>query len=548
MCFLHRSIYYLFLCCLLLSSNLSWSHQGEHEEFSGDIQTASLGEVDFPISCGAVVQPKMNHGLALIHHMMYAQAERHFKAVIEQHPDCAMLYWGHAMTRFHPLWPGRPSAENLSAGAMSLQKAMDLQPGQVHEQAYIKAAKAFYDDWEKTSHVERIANWERAQKALYEAIPESVDAAALYALSHLATAPKTDQMFVHQKYAGKLLEQFYKRFPKHPGLIHYTIHAYDNTALAEFAVGVARAYDKIAPDVPHALHMPTHIFIRLGIWRDANSWNIRSAKSALKYPAGDYISHHYLHALDYLVYGYLQLGEVSQAEAVLASVAENEGYQETFVSAYALAAIPARLALEQSKWAEAASLAVRSPTSFPWQKFPEVEAITYFARGLGAARSGDINGAERARVVLDGLYDQVVAANKPYWAVLIDSQRKTVSAWRLYAMGKHQKAIELMRESVKLENSVDKHPVTPGAVLPAQELLADMLVLNSQDREAVEVYTDLLANAPNRFNSLFRAGKAAQKAGELERAKEFYSALLDLVSYRDDNEALVEASDFLKGS
>jgi tetratricopeptide (TPR) repeat protein len=488
----------------------------------------------------------MNRALALLHHMMYAQAQQRFEELISQYPNCAMLYWGHAMTLFYPLWPVTPTDEKMALGSASLAKAESINAISQRERDYIRAAKAFYADWQKESYSDRIAAWEVAQRELYNNYPEDIDAAAFYALSHLAIAAKDDQSFSYQKQAGKLLEKLFQKVPTHPGVIHYTIHAYDNPLLAKRAVKAARAYDQIAPDVPHALHMPTHIFVRLGMWDDANNWNRRSGRSALKYPAGEYISHHYPHALDYLIYGYLQTAENKRAEKVLAAMNQHKGYQPSFVSGYALAAIPARQYLELRQWELAAKLPVQKPEDFPWEKFPELEAISYFAKGLGSARTTNVSDGEEAIRKLDELYRKTVESGKTYWAVLVDAQRKTVSAWLLYSKGQHRSALELMSIAADLEDSVDKHPVTPGAILPARELLGDMHLLVGDYQKAADAYAKALSIGPNRFNSLYGSAKAAQLAGDSAAAKSYYQTLVNITN--DDSTGrreLMEAREFL---
>ncbi len=381
---------FLTICALLLCVNIGIAqHDHSKEDHSMTVDADALGKVNFPVSGSSEVQRPFERGLALLHHMMYAQAEKEFTALANMEPTCAMAHWGIAMTQFHPLWPGGPNEEELKKGWAAVQKAKSLNPQTEREQAFIAAVEAFYQDWKIIGHSERIASWEKTQKKVFQENPDDIDAAALYALSHLATAPKSDKGFIHQKEAGALLDKLFTKNPEHPGVLHYTIHAYDNPMLASRAVAAARAYDKISPDVPHALHMPTHIFVRLGIWPDVVSWNIRSAKAALKYPANGSVSHHYPHAIDYLMYAYLQEANDTRAKDLLDEIGGKENYQKTSVAGYALAAIPARYALERRQWAKAAVLDERSPGAFPWEKFPEVEAITYFARGLGAAQSGN---------------------------------------------------------------------------------------------------------------------------------------------------------------
>ncbi len=535
----------IYALALLLYSGDLWAH-GDSEVEVDSSRFRDLGKVEFPISCEPEVRPKMNRALALLHHMMYAQAQQRFEELASQFPNCAMLYWGQAMSLFHPLWPVIPTEEKMLLGLAALEKAESIDNISQREQDYISAAKAFYDAWKTKAYADRVAAWEVAQKKLHSNYPGDVDAAAFYALSHLATAAKDDHSFSHQKQAGTLLEKIFQQAPTHPGVIHYTIHAYDNPLLASRAVEAARAYDQIAPDVPHALHMPTHIYVRLGMWNDANSWNRRSGRSALKYPAAGYISHHYPHALDYLIYGYLQTAENDQAEKVLTAINERKGYQPSFVSGYALAAIPARRYLEVRQWGQASTLAVQAPAEFPWEKFPELEAITYFAKGLGSARQKNISETEEAIRKLDELHQKTVESGKAYWAVLVDAQRKTVAAWLLFNKGQHREALELMAIAADLEDSVDKHPVTPGAILPARELLGDMLTLAGDYKKAVDAYATALSIGPNRFNSLFGVAKAAQLSGDHSVAKSYYQTLLNVTNDNSvDRQELVEARAFV---
>lgn len=493
-----------------------------------------IGQVNFPISCSSEVQRRFERAVAMLHHMMYAQAERGFRSLVVSEPDCAMAHWGVAMTLFHPLWPGEPTETELQQGSEAIEKARALKPSTEREQAYITATRAYYNNWQQTSHKERIATWETAQRSVYPDNSEDIDAAAFYALALLATAPKVDKSYTNQKEAGALLEDLYAREPEHPGVIHYLIHAYDNPALAGRAVEAARAYDKIAPDVPHALHMPTHIFTRLGIWADSIDWNVRSARAALKYPVNGFVSHHYLHALDYLIYAYLQSAEDVKAEEVLNQMHERDNYQQTFVTGYALAALPARYTLERRQWNEAAQLEIPARDSFPWEDYPEVEVIIHYARGLGAARSGNITAAREALSALDAIHERLLKAGQQYWEVLVDAQRKTVAAWIDYSGGKKDSALIRMREAAALEDSVDKNPVTPGSVLPAWELLGEMLLLSGNPEEALEAYETSLAISPYRFNGLYGAGRAAERMGDTEMARSYYESLIR-VSERADS-------------
>ena len=494
-----------------------------------------IGQVDFPVSCSAAIRDRFERAVMMLHHMMYAQSEKEFRSIAATEPDCAMAHWGIAMTLFHPLWPGEPTEEELQQGTMAVQKSKALNPPTDKEKAYILAAESYFADWRDKTHPERIASWKESQKSVYKGNPDETDAAAFYALSLLATAPKEDKTYANQRKAGAILEELYSIEPEHPGVVHYLIHAYDNQELAGRALGPARAYDKIAPNVPHALHMPTHIFTRLGFWSDSIDWNIRSANAALSYPVNGAISHHYLHALDYLIYAYLQGAEDDKAKEVLNQMIERDDYQKTFVTGYALAALPARYTLERKQWRDAAELELPERDSFPWEEFPEVEAIIHYARGLGAVRSGEVVKARGALDTLDGIHENVVKTGQQYWGVLVDAQRKTVAAWLEYSKGRKSAAIQLMEEAARLEESVDKNPVTPGSVLPARELLGEMLMLSGNPGKALRAYEISLDAAPKRFNSLYGAGQASEGLGKKEMANSYYEELLQ-ISIRSGSE------------
>jgi tetratricopeptide (TPR) repeat protein len=495
---------------ILLMSNASFAHGG-HEDQDMDIPNlGDLGLVNFPVSCSDNAQEAMNTGVGLLHHMMYAQAEKLYGAWIEKEPDCAMVYWGYSMTLFHPLWPDTITEEAIERGAIAIKKALTLNTTE-RELSYIRAAAEYYDNWENTADDLRINAWAAAQETVYEKYPSDIDAGAFYALAKIVTAPRTDAAFSQNREAGALLEKLNEISPTHPGSIHYTIHAYDSAPLAELAIDYARAYDKIAPDVPHALHMPSHIFVRLGMWEDAISWNIRSAKAALNYPTKGSTSMHYVHAMDYLIYGYLQIEKSEEAKRSMEDMEAHQPVQATFPAAYAFAAIPARLALEQQLWQQASELKTRYPDYIAWENFPQVEAITYYARGLGAVRNGDVKRARENVNVLDALFEKTLAISPDYWGPLVDAQRQVVNAWISYETGYISRAVAQLRQAADLEDSMDKDPVTPGAVLPARELLADMLMLNGDYSGALVAYEKSLAVGPNRSNSL--AGVTRAKLG-----------------------------------
>ncbi len=500
-----------------------------HEIHSTESIEGYVGTVDFMTSCSPEIMEPFNRGVALLHHMMYAASEQTFMAVAQADPNCAMAHWGIAMTLLHPLW-APPSEAELAKGWNAVQKAVALNPSTAREKGYVAAVEAFYKDWEMVKHKARIGRWEAAQKKLHKAHPEDIEAGALYALAHLAIAPKGDKFFAHQKQAGALLETLHAKAPEHPGLFHYIIHAYDNPMLASRAVKVARGYLKLAPNVPHALHMPSHIFVRLGLWPDVVEWNTRSATAANKLSVDKPVSLHAIHAMDYLMYAYLQQAQDIKAQELLGNINGIEMYQDSFASAYGIAAAQARYVLERQQWVDAAKLPARTHQSFAWEKYPWYESMTYFARGLGAARSGKISEVEKALEKLDAAHERTVQARETYWAIQVDSQRKSVVAWKTFAEGKKAQAVKTMREAADLEDSVDKHPVTPGAVLPARELLGDMLMELEKYREALEAYKASLKISPNRLNSLYGAGQAAEGAQDLGTARMYYINLMKLTT------------------
>ncbi len=493
-------------------------------------QSQQYGKVDFNVSCNEQVQADFNHALALMHHMMYEQARNRFNKVAEQDTGCTMAQWGIAMSYIHPLWGQRPSDADFEAGSKALAKAKEMANLNDREMAYINAVDPFFENWEATSYRDQLVTFEEGYRTLHEQYPDDEDAAAFYALGHLATAPPDDESLSHQEKAGAMLEELHKQHPEHPGLFHYIIHAYDNPKLAERAVDVARAYDKVAPDVPHALHMPSHIFVRQGIWSDVIDWNKRSAEAALRQSSEDEISMHYVHALDYLTYAHLQRGEDEKAKKVAQKTIEVKNLQDHLGSAYAVAASKARYNLEREEWNKAAQIDLHSPNNYSLEKYPATQSMIHFARGIGAARSGDLDGARQAVDSLNNLYQKLKEKEKSYWAVLTDAQRKVVESWIIFEQGDQEEALTLMKKAADTEDSVDKHPITPGHILPARELLGDMLLKMDRPEEALTAYEESLAISANRFRSLYGAGRAAELARNMDKAKEYYKALVATAS------------------
>ncbi|NND92421.1 MAG: hypothetical protein HKN42_16290 [Granulosicoccus sp.] len=488
-----------------------------------------FGVVNFNVNCDAQIQPEVNRAVAQLHNMMYVQAEEMFGELAQENPDCAMLYWGAAMSNFHPLWPGVSSEPEMERGGIAIARAVELGGADAREQAYIDAVAAFYRDG-ATSFPERIAAWAKGQKKVYDAYPDDVDAAAFFALSHLAIAPKTDKAMTHQKEAGSLLEQLHVQSPQHPAGFHYLIHAYDNPLLASNAEAVSRAYDKIAPTVPHALHMPSHIFVRMGLWEETVFWNERSAQAALDESPENMTLSHFAHALDYKIYAHLQRGEPQQAVATLDQMNRITDHQNGFGSAYGLAAASTRIALETNDWEAASKIPVRVQQTIDWDKFPATEAIVYFARGIGAARSGDVEAALVAEATLRELHEQLGRDGPAYWETLVESQLNSVAAWIAYARDDMEQAENLMVTAATLEDSLDKSPVTSSAVLPARELLGDLYGLLDKHEEALTAYEAALMVSPNRARSLRGVIKEAMATGDTEKADQYRMSIADLAA------------------
>lgn len=526
----------LFICGQLLFTQASYAK--------------SVGKVVFPISCQKNSQREFNDAVALVHNMMYVQAEHDFEKITKSDPNCAMGYWGIALTQIHPLWAQKPTTAIMIKGDKALQKARALNPPTKRERAYITALQPLYTDWKTVPYAQRIKNWELAQYKLHQEYPNDADATALYALAHLATAPKADKTYKHQKAAGALLEKLHAKRPNHPAGYHYTIHAYDNPPLAHKAEKYARGYDKIAPDVPHALHMPTHIFVRLGLWPETIKWNIRSAAAAKRQALkGGVMPMHYVHALDYLMYAYLQQAQDKHAKDVLAQLDSVKDYQDSFATAYGIAATRARYYLEQHLWQGAAELPLAKPENFPWDKYPAIGSITYFAKGLGDIKTGQIKQAQRFINKLNVIYNTLTTKKQTYWAVLVDSKRKTLLAWMDYQKGKTVAALNRMKTAADLEDSVDKHPVTPGEILPARELYGDMLLLTNEPKAALTAYQAMLKISPNRYNSVYGAGLAAQKLGDKQIALRYYNKLIKLTKDADtDRPGMVHAKKYIQAN
>jgi tetratricopeptide (TPR) repeat protein len=508
--------------------------QHEHEHDHGVPER--LGHVHFSTSCRADLAPAFDRAVALLHSFAYAEAAQAFGAVAAQDPGCAMAQWGIAMSYFHVIW-GPPTPAEFAAGKVAADKAAALAPKATpRERDYVAAIAAYYEG-DNVPHATRVVAFEKGMAQVAERNPGDHEAQIFHALAILGVAYNSppDKTYARQKQAAEILNRLLPLEPDHPGIAHYMIHSFDYPELAELALPAARAYSQIAPSAPHALHMPSHIFTRLGMWKESIESNIASAAAARASVARSHpgaTPFDALHAMDYLEYAYLQTGQDDQARAVADSVAAVASLDVTvFQAGYALAAIPARYTLERRDWKAAARLEVR-PADYPWKDYPYAEAITHFARAVGAARSGDVATARTALDTLTSIQKSLQGRKGFDWATQVEIQRRAAAAWLARAGRRDDEALSLMRSAANLEDSTDKHPVTPGAILPAREQLADLLLELGKPAAALAEYQSSLRTAPARFNSYLGASQAAALAGQKDTASVFVSRMASLCDGR----------------
>ncbi|MBI3804103.1 MAG: hypothetical protein HY282_10120 [Nitrospirae bacterium] len=529
---------FLFLLTLLPAQFLSAKEKSPKTKAPTE-HAEQIGQAEFPITCKKTVQKTFDRGVALLHSFWYPEAEQAFTSVIQTDPNCAMGYWGIAMAHYHPLWEP-PSAHDLRRGWTFAVRAKKLGSKSERERAYLAAIETFYHDSDRVDHQTRAESYKNAMEALHTKYPDDREGTLFYSLSLLATAPRTDQEHANQKKAVALLRPIFAEAPDHPGVIHYLIHATDSPELAPQGLEVARRYAKIAPSVPHALHMPSHIFTRLGLWDESIESNRASEAAAHQKMKGSPDAR--LHAMDYLVYAYLQKGQDQKVQAILNELRSiPRSKEESLTAAYALSAIPVRYLIERRRWSEAIALPAQP------SRYPYAEAIIYFARSVGAARSHRLIEGQGELEVLKSVRDRLLEAKERYWADQVEVLLQEAAAWNEYADGKHDRALVHMRAAVDLEGSLEKHPMTPGPILPAREMLGDLLMEVGDLEPALAEFEKSLQVAPNRFNSLYGAARAAERAEKLEQARGYYEKLVALAGQADGNRtALVEAKVFLE--
>ena len=506
----------------------------------------AIGTVDFGVSCDSAVRDDFDHAVGLLHHMMYVEARAAFERIAAQDQDCAMAHWGMAMTLFQPLWPTRPSPEDLEQGRHAIERARELGPATDRDKALVAATAAFFEEPE-AGWWTRIERWADAMEDAYRAHSDDLETGAFYALSVVAQGQSAEDRIAYNAKAAKVLLEIYEQVPTHPGAIHYTIHANDIEGRAKESLDVVRSYGSIAPNVPHALHMPTHIFVRLGEWPEVIEWNRKSADAALAHPAGEAVSHHYPHATDYLLYAYLQRGEDGKASAVLDETLGKAPFQKSFISAFHLAAMPARYAVERRAWRDAASLEPRRPASLPWDQYPWAEGLSWFTRGLGSAHVGELEEAHLAEERLEALRDRAEAAGERDLARYIEINRLVLAGQIAHAEGRSEDAVDRLRAAAELEAKIEKHPVTPGALLPPNEALGDLLLELDRPVEARRAYEASLKAWPGRYNTLLGAGRAAEATGDHTAARVYYTKLLEVAAPGASRPGMTRAKAYVEG-
>ena len=531
---------------LFITSTLTVAEDTPPSSAGGQLQ---LGDVEFPVSCTPAAQQQFNRAVAILHSFWYEEAIKAFGAVTKIDPDCAMGHWGVAMSYWTPLW-NQPTQAALKAGAAAVSQAQAIGKKTDRERDYIEAIATFYRDYDKLDHRTRSGAYQQVMEQLYVHYPNDREAAAFYALALDATALPSDKTYSNQKKAAAILEKIFVEQPNHPGVAHYLIHSYDSAPLAEHGLPAAICYAKIAPSVPHALHMPSHIFTRLGQWQDSIRSNRAASEAGQTYAAQQFGQGvawaESLHALDYLTYALLQLAQDREAKKVVDQItAFRKVAPEAPGAAYALAAVPARYAIERRDWAQAAALSLPS-LAFPWDKFPWTSAMVTFSRALGAARTGDF-GAAQAEIDRLGSARDAASQKDKYWADQIEVQRQAAVAILDHARGKNEEALDELESAAKLEATMDKHPVTPSPIVPMRELLGDLLLEMNQPAKALSEYEQSLIKDPNRFHGVYGAAKAAERSGDAAKAKTYYHQLAALGSDADSvRPELAEAKAYLQ--
>lgn len=490
----------------------------EHDHHAA---AGALGEVSFPVSCTPAAQAKFNTLASLLYSFYWERIDGAVADVLAADPTCAMAYWGKAVASLDNALGSPPTPKQEAQGWQAVLAAKQLGGKTQRERDYISAVEAVFKDHDTVPFATRAKAYEKALEQLHQTYPGDTEATVFYAQWLQVTADRNDQTYAQQLKSAKMLEKIFVQQPNHPGVAHFIIHAYDFPPIAEHGLEAARRYAAIAPDSPHALHMPSHIFSRVGQWQDSIATNLRS-HAASKTDRDAY------HAMDYLVYADLQLARDADARKWLAVVGSaGKPDEDARQIAYAAAAIPARYALERGDWAGASKLALHpAPDQFAWKKFPEGEAVNAYARGLGAARSGDAAAAQVEIARLRDLRAAMVAQKKDYWADQADIQIGAVAAWTARAEGRDDEALKLMTDAADHEDRTEEHIMMPGRVIPVREMLGELLLELKRPAPALAAFEQSLVNDPNRFRNTYGAARAAELAGDRKKAGGYYRRLV----------------------
>ena len=520
------------LCLTALGVAMVAGQQPAHQHEHPAPPDEKLGRVHFATSCGPEVAARFDRAIALLHSFSFSGAKKGFEEVLARDPSCAMAHWGIAMAHWGNPFAGLRSAKALAEGQAAVERAQKTGEPTARERAYIAAVAELFKDHASVDQRTRVLAYERAMEHVYTTYPDDKEAAAFYALAANQSALPTDKTYAQQLKAAKILETLFAGDPEHPGLAHYIIHAYDHPPLAPRALDAARRYAKIAPSAPHALHMPSHTFTRVGYWQESIDTNIESAKAAMR----EGVLGEALHAMDYQVYAYLQSGQdgaarrvVDEAPRIVAQMDANAmgGAAPGFAGLYAAAAIPARYAIERGMWAEAAALQPR-PTPYAW-----IDAVTRFARAVGAARTGKADAARAEAAELRALGEKLAAAKDAYWTEQVRIQTEVASAWIAFAEGRKDEAVAMLRAAAGAEDATDKSAISPGPLVPARELLGEMLLALGRPAEALKEFEATMKKEPNRFRSTYLAGRAATLAGDTARANSYFKSVAQIAAAGD---------------
>ena len=496
--------------------------------------TQKLGKVNFPSSCNPKVQQKVTRGVAMLHSFWWSQGEATFQEIAQEDPNCAIAAWGFASILMYNPFVGAVPPKEVQRAQAAIEKGRQMKASQ-RDKDYLEAVAAYWDDFSNKAERQRAVARSEAYGKLAAKYPKDDEAQIFNALYLIAIQQASDQTYANSLKAAGILEKEFSKYPNHPGVAHYLIHAYDAPPVAQKGLPSARKYASIAPDAPHALHMPSHIFTRVGAWQDSASTNRRSADVALKGKDFDDA----LHAYDYIVYAQLQLARDGDARKTFEEASRVNPSTPRFVGPYPLAAMPARLVIERGAWREAAQL---QPSK---SQFPFTEANTYFARAIGSARSGDAEAAKQNLKEIEARRDALKAANNTYWATEVEVMRLAAAGWTALAENRSDEALGLMRQAADLEDKNEKHPVTPGRLLPAREQLGDMLMEVKQPAEALKEYEASQKREPNRFRGYYGAALAAEMSGDAKTARKNYTALVQMAGKGEPRAELTLARSYL---